>query len=65
MNDSSSPVGSSGLGWARISQQELDRVLRLHERFLSGQTNGQRALLKFHDLSGQRPAPPRWAAMSG
>ena len=36
----------------KLSQEQLDRVIMLHERFVSGQRGGARAVLKFADLSG-------------
>ena len=38
--------------WTKVSQSEMDEIIRLHELYLDRKTGGRRALLAFHDISG-------------
>ena len=35
-----------------VSQRQLDDVIKLHQKFLEGDTGGSRCIMKFMDLSG-------------
>ena len=41
----------ANLNLTRLTQEELDEVLRKHLLYRTGRTGGQRAFLTFHDLS--------------
>jgi uncharacterized protein YjbI with pentapeptide repeats len=52
MTDQISPQKTAGEVMEKLTQDQLDALVKLHERFLEGRIGGRRATLKRVDLSG-------------